>query len=97
MNKYVVLWKYTEKGIAQVHQSPDRGEAFIASARKLGARIETLLWTMGSYDGIAIVEAPDDETASTLMLATGKLGNITTCTMRAYDLPEFRKIAGKLS
>src|SRR5262245_25937645 len=97
MSKHVILWKYTDKGIASVQQSPDRAEAFLAAARKLGAKVETFLWTAGPYDGIAIVEAPDDETISALSLTTGKLGNISTCTLRGYDLAEFRKIVSKIS
>jgi len=97
MSKHVVLWKWTDKGVAGLQQSPDRAEAFIAAARKLGAKVETLLWTTGPYDGIAIVEAPDDETVSALALSTARLGNITTCTLRAFDLAEFRKILGKVT
>ncbi len=97
MSKYVVLWHFTEKGIASVQQSPDRAEAFAATARKLGAKVETMLWTAGPYDGLAILEAPDDETIAALSLTTGKLGNIKTCTMRAYEVGGFRKILGKLS
>jgi uncharacterized protein with GYD domain len=97
MNKYVILWKFTEKGIANVQASPDRAEAFGAAARKFGAKVETMLWTVGPYDGVAIVEAPDDESVSALALATGKLGNISTCTLRGYDMAAFRKIVGKLA
>jgi uncharacterized protein with GYD domain len=97
MSKYVVLWKWTEKGIATVQQSPDRAESFVAAARKLGAKVETFLWTAGPYDGLAVVEAPDHETISALSLSTGKLGNISTLTLRAYDLAEFRKVVGKLT
>jgi uncharacterized protein with GYD domain len=97
MSKHVVLLKWTEKGVAQVQQSPERAESFIAAARKLGAKVETVLWTVGPYDGIAIVDAPDDETASALLLSVARLGSITSCTMRAYDVAEFRKILGKVS
>lgn len=96
MSKYVLLFKYTEKGVANVQTSPDRAEAFIAAARKMGAKVETMLWTVGPYDGVTIVDAPDDETISALALSTAKLGNVTTCTLRAYDMAEFRKIAGKI-
>lgn len=97
MSKHVVLWKYTEKGVAQVQQSPDRAEAFIAAARKLGVKVETFLWTVGPYDGVAILDAPDDESVSALALSTVKLGNITTCTSRAFDAAEFRKLVARVT
>ena len=97
MSKHVLLFKWTEKGIANAQGSADRAEAFIAAARKLGVKVETMLWTVGPYDGVVIVEAPDDETVSALAIGTGKLGNITTCTLRAYDAAEFRKIVSKVT
>ena len=97
MSKYIILWNFTDKGVAQVQQSPDRAEAFVAAARKLGAKVESFFWTAGPYDGIAIVEAPDHETISAVSLSTAKLGYITTTTMRAYDAAEFRKIVGRIT
>ena len=97
MSKHVLLFKWTEKGIANVQQSADRAEVFTAAARNLGIKVETMLWTVGPYDGVVIVDAPDDETVSALALSTGRLGNITTCTLRAYDAVEFRKIASRIT
>ncbi|MCG3128420.1 MAG: hypothetical protein CHACPFDD_03308 [Phycisphaerae bacterium] len=97
MSKYVILWKWTEKGIANVQQSPDRAEAFIAAAGKLGAKVEMFLWTAGPYDGLAVVEAPDHETISALSLSTSRLGNLSALTLRAYDLAEFRKVVGRVT
>jgi len=96
MNKYIFLINFTEKGIANVQQSPDRAEAFSAMARKLGAKVESHFWTVGPYDGLAIVEAPDDETASALALSLGKLGNIRSTTLRAFDAAAFRSVVGKI-
>ncbi len=97
MGKYVLLFKFTEKGLANLQQSPSRAEAFAAAAQKLGGKVETLLWTAGPYDGLAIVEVPDDVAASALALSTAKLGNVSPCTLRAYDAAEFRKILAKMT
>ena len=96
MNKYVMLMNFTEKGVAHIQQSPDRAEAFMAAARKLGAKVEMDLWTIGPFDGVAIVEAPDDETMSAVVLSVAKLGNVKTCTMRGYDIASIRKIIAKV-
>lgn len=96
MSKYVMLVKWTEKGVAAAPKSPDRAESFIATARKLGAKVETMLWTMGPYDGLVIFDAADDETASALAIGVAEHDNITTCTLRAYDEAEFRKILSKI-
>lgn len=96
MAKHVMLLKYTDKGIANVQGSPDRAEAFLSAAQKLGVKVERFLWMSGPYDCIAIVDAPTDEAVASLSLGTAKLGNVSTCTCRAYDSAEFRKIVEKI-
>ena len=49
---------------------------------------ERLYWTLGSYDALANFEAPDDESATALMLEVGTWGNIRTTTLRAFDRDE---------
>ena len=51
---------------------------------------------MGEYDVVVVSEAPNDETATKLALATAMQGNVRTTTMRAYDREEFRKIIASL-
>ena len=96
MTKHVVLFKFTEKGVADVKDSPNRAEAFGALAQKLGAKVEKFLWLSGQYDGMAIIDAPDEETMAALSLSTAKLGNVSSCTLRAYDAGEFRKVLAKV-
>ena len=96
MNKYVLLIKFTEKGAAAVQQSPDRKEAFRTALQKSGGKVELALWTMGPYDGILVAEAPDDATIAAITLAAGRHGNVTTCTMRAFDAAEFKQILAKM-
>jgi uncharacterized protein with GYD domain len=51
---------------------------------------------MGRYDAVVISEAPDDETAAKLALATGMQGNVHTETLRAFPEGEFLKIVKAL-
>ncbi|GAG17025.1 unnamed protein product, partial [marine sediment metagenome] len=51
----------------------------------------------GPFDGVAIVDAPDAETATALMLQVGSKGSVKTETCRAYQAEEMQKILGKLS
>lgn len=51
---------------------------------------------MGRYDVVVISEAPNDETAAKLALATGMQGNVTTETLRAFPETEFRQIVAGL-
>jgi len=96
MSKFVVLCKFTEKGITNIQQSPDRAEAFRAVAQRMGIKIEAQLWTAGAYDGLLILEAPDDATAGAAVLGLAKLGNVTTCVMPAYAAAAFKNILAKM-
>jgi uncharacterized protein with GYD domain len=65
-------------------------------AQKYGGSFERLYWTVGAYDIVAILEAPDDESATALLLELGSLGNVRTTTLRAYDREEMSSILGRL-
>jgi uncharacterized protein with GYD domain len=51
--------------------APKRADAFKALAKKVGASVKDLYWTLGSYDIVAIVESPDVETNTALGLRVG--------------------------
>ncbi len=69
-------------------------EAFKAAAKKMGCKVTGVYWTLGVFDGVLVFEAPDDETATSLMLHLGSLGNVQTQTARAFTEPEMAKILG---
>ena len=54
-------------------------------------------WTMGAYDGVVIIEAPDDETVSAFMLKVGSLGNVRSQTLHAFRRNEMESIRRRLS
>ena len=77
MATYIVLAHFSDQGIRGVKDSPKRADAFKALAKKAGANVKELYWTLGSYDIVAIVEAPDVETITAIGLSI-KLGNVRT-------------------
>ena len=50
------------------------------------------MWTLGEYDIVVVLEAPDDETATSLALEVSSLGNVRTTTLRGFDADEMRGI-----
>ena len=96
MSLYVVLVNWTDQGARNVKDTVKRGEAFVAAAKQYNCKVRELLWTMGSYDAVAIVEAPNDEAMSTLSLSTAMQGNVRTLTMRAYEKDAFAKVIAGL-
>jgi len=51
-----------------------------------------LLWTLGEYDQVAVVDFPDDEKAAAVLLQSGALGNVRTTTMKAFDAEQMTAI-----
>jgi uncharacterized protein with GYD domain len=95
MATFVTTIRFAEQGIKNVRDTTKRQVAFRAAAKKLGVKVTTFLWTLGSLDGVIVYEAPDDETATALMLQTSSLGNVVTQTMRAFSAAEMDKILEK--
>ena len=55
-----------------------------------------IYWTVGPYDIIAILEAPEEESATALLLEDASQGNIRSTTLRAYEREEMRGIIERL-
>lgn len=96
MTRYVVLLKFTEKGITRINESPDRAAAFRRNVESAGGKVEAQLWTIGPYDGVVIFTAPDDVKAAALTLNLGKSDSVSTCTLRAWDASEFKSVLANL-
>lgn len=98
MSTYIALINYTQQGLENIKEGPDRLEGAKAAFKAMGAELTGFYLTMGRYDLIAVIEAPDDETAAKLALALGAGGSIRTETLRAFEEDEYRQIvAGSLS
>jgi uncharacterized protein with GYD domain len=93
---YISLVKFTEKGIQGAKQTTERVAAWAAKVQSMGVTIKQMYWTLGEYDQVCIFEAPDDETAASVLLAADMLGNIRTQTMRAFTASEMEKILAKV-
>ena len=96
MPSYVTLLKFTERGVHHVKDTVKREEAFKSRAKKHGVTVKEAIWTLGAHDGVLVFEAPDDETAASVLLTADMLGNIRTQTMRAFTASEMEKILGKV-
>lgn len=96
MASYVVLFQWTDQGIRNAKDTTKRAAAAGAMARKFGVKITDFLWTLGQYDGVLLLEAPNDEAATAFAIKVGSLGNIKSQTLRAFRAKEFDKILAKV-
>jgi uncharacterized protein with GYD domain len=92
MPSYVILMTWTDQGVMADRDTIRRREHGDAVAEKHGARIEQVYWTMGHYDIVTVIEAPDDESVTAMMLELTAEGNIKTSTLRAFDHDQMQAI-----
>jgi uncharacterized protein with GYD domain len=97
MANYITLISWTEQGVKSYGNTLDRAEAAADLAGKFGASLNQIFWTMGEYDAVGLLQAPDDESATAFALAISSQGNVRTSTMRAFDADEMRRILAKVS
>jgi uncharacterized protein with GYD domain len=95
MPTYVSLLNWTDQGVRNVKDTLQRADIAAELAQKHGGSLQ-LYWTVGAYDIVAIVEAPDDESATAFLLEAGTFGNIRSTTLRAHDREEMSSILGRL-
>jgi uncharacterized protein with GYD domain len=96
MATFITTIKFTQQGIKAIDETTKRATAVKAAAKKLGVKVTNIYWTLGDHDGVLIFEAPDDETATTLLLHLGAQGNVHTTTVRAFTAAEMDTILTKV-
>jgi uncharacterized protein with GYD domain len=96
MATFIVLFNFTEQGIRDVKETGKRADAARKAVQKAGASIKEIYWTLGAHDGVLILEAPDDETAATVLMDIGRLGNVRSQTLRAFGQEEIKSILAKI-
>ncbi|MCZ7564262.1 MAG: GYD domain-containing protein [Burkholderiales bacterium] len=91
MPTFISLVNFTDQGVKNVKDSPDRLQAFRAAAEKLGVKVKDVYYTVGSYDLVTVVEGTGEDVTAAL-LKVGSLGNVRTQTLRGFTPEEFKKI-----
>lgn len=96
MQKYVILINWTEQGVANARDTVDRYHAAKQAWESAGGTFDLALWTLGAYDLVAVVSAPDAETVAAFGLRLGAAGNLRTTILRAFDESEMAVIVSTL-
>jgi uncharacterized protein with GYD domain len=97
MPTYIALLNWTERGAEQVESSPARLDAGRQVFQAMGVEIKDVYMTMGRYDLVCTIVAPDDATLAKAILTLGMKGTTKSETLKAFPEDEYRKIIGSLS
>jgi uncharacterized protein with GYD domain len=92
MHTYIWLVNWTDQGIRNLKETTKRAKSFKEMAEKKGVKVKEILWTMGRYDLVLVIDAPNDETISSLTLALGMSGNVKTETLKSFSAQEMDQI-----
>jgi uncharacterized protein with GYD domain len=97
MATYIVLTSFTDQGVRTVKDTAKRADGVKDLAKKFGVTVKEFFWTLGSYDVVAIFEAPDDASMTALGMAIGAGGNVRTQTLRAFSREEINGVLAKVA
>jgi uncharacterized protein with GYD domain len=92
MHTYIWLVNWTDQGIRNLKETTKRAKSFKEMAEKKGVKVKEILWTMGRFDLVLMIDAPNDETMSSLTLVLGMSGNAKTETLKAFSAQEMDQI-----
>jgi uncharacterized protein with GYD domain len=86
---YIMLSTLTPEGVQTVKTNPSRIREVNREVEQLGATVTAQWATLGRYDFINVVEAPDDKTMSRVSLELGSRGTAKYETLVAFPVDEF--------
>jgi uncharacterized protein with GYD domain len=96
MATYVTLYRYTDQGMRAIGNAVELAKRWQGEADRRGVKVLGLWWLQGQYDALTVVEGPDDETVTALLLAIGAEGSLRAETMRAYSVEDLGRILAKV-
>ena len=91
MATYLMLSKLTPQGSATIKNNPERVLEVNHEIESLGAKVTAQWATLGEFDFVSVVEAPDTQTIARVSLELGSRGTTTYQTLSAIPVEEFVK------
>ncbi len=83
MPTYVMLTNLTAEGIRTLKNNPGRVSEVNVEVEQIGAKVVAQYATLGQYDFVTVIEAPDEKTMAKVSVELGSRGTMTTQTMAA--------------
>jgi uncharacterized protein with GYD domain len=88
---YILLSRLSQQGVATLKSNPDRLREVNRDVEELGAQVLHQWATLGEWDFISIVEAPDTATIARVSVTLGARGSTKIQTLSALTIDEFIK------
>lgn len=91
MPTYVMLTNLTAEGVQTLKNNPNRVTEVNKEVEQLGVKVKDQYATLGQYDFITIIEAPDDATMAKVSVELGSRGTMTSQTLAAMPAEDLAK------
>ena len=89
MPTYIMLANLTPEGVQTVKNNPQRIREVNREVEQLGAKVKAQWATLGRFDFVNIVEAPDEQTMARVSLELGSRGTVRYETLTAIPVDDF--------
>ncbi|MBJ7519703.1 GYD domain-containing protein [Svornostia abyssi] len=89
MPTYIMLATLTSDGVQTVKNNPQRIREVNREVEQLGASVKAQWATLGEFDFISVVEAPDEKTMARVSLELGSRGTSKYETLAAIPIDDF--------
>jgi uncharacterized protein with GYD domain len=91
MPVFIMLTRLTSNGVKTLKDNPGRVQEVNKEVEQLGIKVLSQWATLGEYDFVSVVEAPDERTMAKVSVELGSRGTTTNETMSAIPAEEFTK------
>jgi uncharacterized protein with GYD domain len=78
-----MLTNLTPEGVRTLKNNPARVAEVNSEVEQIGAKVVSQYATLGQYDFVTIIEAPDDQTMAKISVELGSRGTMTSQTLTA--------------
>ena len=89
MPTYIMLTSLTAQGVQTLKANPDRLREVNRDVEELGAKVVHQWATLGPFDFVNVVEAPDDATIARMSVKLGARGSVKFETLPLLDVDSF--------
>jgi uncharacterized protein with GYD domain len=89
MATYILLSSLTDSGARAIKRKPKRIKEVNEELVKLGVRVTAQYATLGAYDFVNVVDAPDNETVARVSAELASRGSVKITTLPAIDIDDF--------
>ena len=92
MATFVMLTNLTPEGVQTLKSNPNRVQEVNKEVEQLGVTVKEQWATLGQYDFITIVEAPDEKTMAKVSVELGSRGTMSSQSLAAIPIEELASV-----